>query len=296
MLFTFGAVLTQTIRFALQKRLVLQNISNTGATFARFLFAPVLAGAGVVGYAVLNELQWPVTNTLFWSFAIWGAVAQILATVCMVALFSERNFAVGITFKKTEVLMSVGVGVIALGEGVSRFGFLAILIGFVGILLLSDTPETSGPFWRRVVNRAAGYGLASGVLFAMSGVGYRGAILALGAGDPFLGALVTLFWVTSLQWFAMAVWLRLLEPGELTRVGERWRTTGLVSLSSVVCSVCWFSAFALQTVAYVNALGQVELIFSLLAGWLFFSERVSRREWQGIGLLSASVFLLILVV
>lgn len=40
----------------------------------------------------------------FWAYALAGGLTQILATMCVVALFAERNFAVGITFKKTEVI------------------------------------------------------------------------------------------------------------------------------------------------------------------------------------------------
>ena len=53
--------------------------------------------------------------------------------------------------------------------------------------------------------------------------------------------------------------------------------------------------FTLQTVAYVNALGQVELIFSLLVSVLVFSETVSRREWQGLIVLAGSILLLLLL-
>ena len=54
-------------------------------------------------------------------------------------------------------------------------------------------------------------------------------------------------------------------------------------------------AFTLQTAAYVNALGQVELIFSLLVSVLVFSETVSRREWQGLIVLAGSMLLLLLL-
>ncbi|EDZ42604.1 MAG TPA: hypothetical protein DHC76_14745 [Rhodobacteraceae bacterium] len=61
-------------------------------------------------------------------------------------------------------------------------------------------------------------------------------------------------------------------------------------------SLGWFLAFTLQTAAYVKALGQIELIFSLMVSVLVFKERLSMREGIAIGFLSASVLLLILVV
>jgi drug/metabolite transporter (DMT)-like permease len=61
-------------------------------------------------------------------------------------------------------------------------------------------------------------------------------------------------------------------------------------------SLCWFVAFALQTAAYVKALGQVELILSLLASVFFFRETITRREIAGMGLLVLSILGLVLVI
>jgi drug/metabolite transporter (DMT)-like permease len=63
----------------------------------------------------------------------------------------------------------------------------------------------------------------------------------------------------------------------------------------MIGSTCWFVAFTLQTVAYVKALGQIELLFSLALTMFFFNEKVSRREVQGGGLLVLSVLVLVLV-
>ena len=293
---TILAALAQTARFGLQKQLNATRLSTAGATFARFIYSAPLVVIGVLIYANVTGQALPQIPALFWAYALAGGATQILATMCIVALFSRRNFAVGITFKKTEVLMSVLVGFVILGEGVSGWGLCAILIGLAGVLLLSDPPEASpDPWYRRIMNRSAGLGLASGLLFACSGVGYRGASLTLQEGDVFLRATLTLACVTSAQTIAMAIWLRTRERGEIGRVLSAWRTAGLVGLTSMIGSTCWFVAFTLQTVAYVNALGQVELLFSLALGFFFFREKITAREAQGGGLLMASILVLILV-
>lgn len=144
-----------------------------------------------------------------------GGLAQILATVCVVALFRERNFAVGITFKKTEVVQAALIGFIILGEGVSILGLVAILVGLTGVLLLSSAPEAKGSLQERLFTRAAGLGLASGLLFAISGVTYRAATLEVGADAPLLRAAVTLSAVTLMQFCAMSLWLRVFEQGQI---------------------------------------------------------------------------------
>jgi hypothetical protein len=59
-----------------------------------------------------------------------GGMAQMLATACVVALFARRNFAVGITLKKTEVILTALIGLVVLGEGVSAPVVAAIAVGF----------------------------------------------------------------------------------------------------------------------------------------------------------------------
>lgn len=289
---TLCAAFFQTLRFMLQKHLATAALSAAGATFARFVYAAPLALFGLAVYLGVNDAGLPNVPPGFWPFAVAGAASQILATVCVVALFKSRNFAVGITFKKTEVMQAVFVGLVLLGEGVSGAGFAAILLGLVGVLVLSGTPEEALSL-RGVWNRATGLGLTSGLFFAVSGVSYRGATLQIDSADPLLRAAIGLVIVIGLQIVMMVLWLRWREPGEIIRVVRAWRVAGLVGVTSVLGSFCWFTAFTLQNAAYVNAVGQVELLFSLLATVFVFHEAISRREIFGIVLLSVSILILV---
>lgn len=291
---TLAAAFFQTLRFMLQKHLATAALSASGATFARFVYSAPLVALGVGLYLGLTDTALPPVPGRFWPYAVAGGLSQILATVCVVALFQSRNFAVGITFKKTEVIQTVLVGMVILGEGVSAAGLGAILLGLVGVLVLSGTPEAAFSL-RGLWNRAAGLGLTSGLFFAISAVSYRGATLAIGSDDALLRAGLGLALVTAMQTLIMVAWLLWREPGEIGRVLAAWRVAALVGVTSMLGSFCWFTAFTLQNAAYVNALGQAELVFSILATVFVFRERVSRREGMGMGLLAASILLLILV-
>lgn len=291
---TLAAAFFQTLRFMLQKHLSAAALSAGGATFARFVYSAPIVALGVALYLTAHGVSLPEVSARFWPYAIAGGLSQILATVCVVLLFKSRNFAVGITFKKTEVIQTVFVGLVILGETVSPLGFGAILLGLAGVLVLSGTPDAAFSA-RGLWNRATGLGLASGFFFAISGVTYRGATLAIGSDDAFLRAGLGLALVTAMQTLAMAGWLSWREPGELGRVLRAWRVAGLVGVTSMLGSFCWFTAFTLQNAAYVNALGQVELVFSVLATVFVFREAISRREVLGIALLAGSILALIAV-
>lgn len=290
---SIAAAAFQTVRFMLQKQLSQVRLTAAGATFARFVYsAPVLCAGLVVWSLFRGEVVVP--EAAFWAYGALGGAAQIVATVCTVLLFKRRNFAVGVTFIKVEVLMTALVGIVILGDRVSGPALGAILVGVVGVLILSGSAMT-GVFWQRLISPSAALGLAAGALFGVSAVSYRGATLLVAGDDPFLRALVTLAAVTVMQSLAMAVWLRAREGDEIGRVFGAWRSAGWIGLSSMAGSFCWFTAFTLQNAAYVKAVGQVELIFALLGSVLFFREKISAREWLGMALLSASILALVLL-
>ena len=99
-----------------------------------------------------------------------------------------------------------------------------------------------------------------------------------------------------MQMIGMACWLLLRQRQEIGKVFGAWRSASWIGLTSLAGSFCWFAAFTLQNAAYVNALGQVEMVLSLLASVLFFRETIHRREMLGMALLGVSLLTLILVI
>ena len=293
---TLAAAFFQTLRFMLQRQLSLGTLSASGATLARFLYSAPLAAVGIAMYLTVTGQALPQLPLSFWAYGALGGLAQILATVAVVMLFKARNFAVGVTFQKTAVMQAVLTGWLLLGDTVSFWGFAAIGLGLAGVLLLSVPPERARFGWRDLMNRAAGHGLGAGFQFYISGVSYRGASLSLGLDDPFARAGLTLAAVTAMQTLAMVVWLRWRDPGQVRAVWGARRVAVWVGLLSMAGSFCWFTAFTLQNAAYVNAVGQIELVFSALASVLVFRERVSGREWVGMAILMVSILALILVI
>ena len=144
---TIAAATFQTVRFMLQKSLSSVKLSAAGATFARFAYSAPLAIVGLIVALQITDLSVPPLSAKFWLFVAIGGTAQILATVCVVALFKQRNFAVGITFKKTEVIQTAIVGFLILGDSISFGAFAAILLGLLAVLLLSKTPGGDGAWW-----------------------------------------------------------------------------------------------------------------------------------------------------
>ncbi|MEM9795273.1 MAG: DMT family transporter [Pseudomonadota bacterium] len=288
---TLFAASVQALRFLLQKKMSSDGLSAAATTFARFVYAPFVLAPALALWWIFSGSEVPELQEDFWAYAAAGAVAQILATMCVVALFAHRNFAVGIAFSKTTVLLTVGTGFLLLGETVEPLALVAMVVGFAGVVLLS-VPLDGG--WR-IFNRASALGLASGAFFSISAVGYRAASLAVETDLPIVRAAVTLALVTALQTILLASWLAWRDRDGLVQVARRWRLSMLIGLTSMAGSLGWFTAYTLQTAAMVNAVGQIELALSMAISWLLLGERSTLREIAGILLVGISVVGLILI-
>ena len=103
----------------------------------------------------------------------------------------------------------------------------------------------------------------------------------------------TLAIAVTVQTAVMGIYLRLSEPGQLTAVAHRWRPALLVGMIAMAASACWFTAMAMHNAAMVRAVGQIELLFTLITSVWLLNERISRREVFGMALLVAGILMLI---
>ena len=293
---TLCAASFQTIRFTLQKILSDGNLSPLGATYSRFIFAAPWIVLFSLIFLLLTNVSIPDLESQFLLFAVGGGLAQILATVCVILVFQSRNFAVGITLKKTEVILTALVGLILIGEGVSTISMFLICLGGAGVFFLSKKVSSVDRSNFSILNKSSVYGLLSGLLFAISAVCYRSATLSVVSDLVYLRAGFTLLIVILSQSFVMTIWLALFEPGQIELVWLERKKGFWVGVTSLCGSFFWFTAFTLQNAAYVKAIGQIELIFSLLITTLFFKERILNREILGMLLIGISALGLILVV
>ena len=292
---TIAAAFLQNLRSALQKHLQ-GSLGTTGASFVRFGFGFPLAIAYVFGLHYAAGYAFPQLNGSFVFWAVLGGLAQIFATILLVYLFSLRNFAVGTAYSKTEPVQAAIFGLIILGERLTPGAIAAIVVGVAGVMMISVARMPLS--WRNLLvaltGRTALIGIASGAVFGISAVAYRSASLSLDGPNAVMQAAVTLACVTTFQTVFMLVWMMIKDKSEIGRVARSWRSSALVGLAGVTGSACWFTAMTLQQVAYVRALGQIELVFTFMASIFLFRERINRMETAGCLLIVAGILLLLM--
>ena len=292
---TVFAAFMQNLRSALQKHLK-GRLSTGGASYVRFFYACPFALAYLALIHGFGGDPIPAANGRFLLFCLLGGLSQILFTFLLVYLFSFRNFAVGTTYSKTEIIQVALLGLLLLGDRISTVGVFAIALGMIGILALSVAHSTVT--WRALATslfeKPTLIGLLCGAFLGASVVFYRGAALALGEGEVVMRAAFTLAVSLVLQTVIMGAYLLWREPGQMRAVLVHWRPALAVGVAGFLASVGWFTAFTLENAAYVRAIGQIELVFTFIASIVFFKERTSRLELLGIALILAAILILIL--
>jgi len=279
---TLAAALFQTWRTALQQKLR-GELSVNAAAVVRYLYG-VPVGLALLGlYLLCFGGTLPALNPWFLLLAALGGLGQILGTNLLIMAFGFRGFAVGTAYAKTEAVQGALLALLLLGERISGLSTLGILIGVGGVLWLSLAGRTAGwgELLRATLQPAAICGLTAGFFFALTSVLIKAANLALPGDDAILRALVTLVVANLLQTLMQGGWLLLREPAQARAVFLTWRTSAQVGALSACGSACWFTAFALAPVALVRAVGQVEILFTLLFSRFYLQERPSRTEILG---------------
>ncbi|EHL97291.1 putative membrane protein [Acetobacteraceae bacterium AT-5844] len=293
---TLSAALFQTWRTALQQRLRGQ-LSVNGAGVVRYLYGVPFGLALLAAYAWATGASLPdMTGWGFLGFAALGGFTQILGTNLLIMSFGPRGFAVGTAYSKTEAVQGAILALVLLGEHLSALSWAGIAVGVVGVLYLSLAGRnlTGRELLKATVQPAALCGLGAGTGFALTAIFIKSANLELDHPDAVLRALITLCVANAMQTVMQGGWLAWKEPEQFRAVFRTWRDSLPVGALSAAGSACWFTGFALAPVAMVRALGQTEIIFTLLFSRFYLKETLKRQEVIGaLGIVSGVVLLLL---
>jgi drug/metabolite transporter (DMT)-like permease len=288
--FTLIAAAAQTVRNAAQRELT-GKLGTAGATHVRFLFGCPFALVFLLAMLGTGTAL-PRPTSSFWPWLLDGAFAQIVATALMLAAMEERSFVVAIAYIKTEPVQVALFGLLFLGDAVTPMMAAAIMIATAGVIIMSLRSGTWGSAscggWRPTV-----LGLSAGACFALSAIGFRGAILSLHDPSYAMAATFTMTAGLVLQAALMTIYLALRDRAVLTAIVAAWRPSVFAGFMGALASQFWFLAFALATAASVRTLALVEVLFAQAISHFVFRQPVSPREGVGIVVIVIGVVLLI---
>jgi drug/metabolite transporter (DMT)-like permease len=135
--------------------------------------------------------------------------------------------------------------------------------------------------------------LAAGAMFALSAIGYRGAILSLENTHYVMAATFTLAVGLVLQAAVLTLYLLVRDRAVLGAIFRAWRPSLFAGFMGATASQFWFLAFALATAASVRTLALVEVLFAQAISRFVFGQQTTGREGIGIVMIVIGVALLI---
>jgi drug/metabolite transporter (DMT)-like permease len=193
---------------------------------------------------------------------------------------------VAIAYIKTEPVQVALFGLIFLGDHVTPAMAAAILIATAGVIVMS-LKGAAGAI------KPAALGLAAGGCFALSAIGYRGAILSLHDPNYVMAATLTVTIGLAVQTALLTGWLIVRNRAVLAAILAAWRPSLFAGFMGALASQFWFLAFAIATAASVRTLALIEVLFAQAISRFVFKQPVSAREGVGIALIVVGVALLV---
>lgn len=292
---TLLAGLFQTWRTALQQKLR-GHLSVNAAAVVRYLYGVPFGVLFVVLYLAIFGGSLSALSWLFLVYCVLGGLGQIIGTNLLIMSFGHRGFAVGTAYSKTEAVQAAFIALIFLGESFAPLAWLGIAVSVAGTLYLSLAGRVSSlrEVLAATVQPSAIYGLGAGLAFALCALAIRAATQTLEGPDATLRALETLVVINTLQTLMQGGWLVATERSSIPQLFRTWRSSMQVGALSACGSACWFTGFAYAPVALVRAVGQVEILFTLLFSRFFLNERMKRTDIIGALTVVAGVVLVLL--
>jgi drug/metabolite transporter (DMT)-like permease len=289
--FTLVAAAGQVARNAMQRSLT-GPLGTWGATNIRFLFGfpfSVLFFATVL-IATGDHAPWPALA--FWPWLLLGALCQIVGTGMMLVAMNDRSFVVTTAYLKTEAIQTAIFGFVFLGDQLTILKVIAILIATIGVVITALRPGGEKSF---AEIRPTVVGLVAAAAFALSAIGFRGAIITVTGVTFVTAASYTLVWGLFVQTLILTIYLFWRAPDILKKILGLWKPSMLAGFMGAFASQFWFLAFALTAAANVRTLALVEVLFAQGVAYYSFKQPVSAREISGIVLIVIGVALLVAV-
>ncbi len=289
--FVVLASIGQTLRNAMQRGLT-ASLGTVGATHIRFLFGfPFsLIFLSIVLVATHDALPRPLLA--FWPWLVVGTMAQIIATALMLAAMNLRSFVVATAYTKTEAIQAAVFGFIFLGDQLTLLKTVAIVIATAGVVVTAIKPGGAKGFGDL---KPTLLGLGAAATFALSAVGYRGAILNVPGATFVTASSFTLVLGLFLQTVTLSGYLLAFDRKTMFAIFRLWKPSMLAGFMGAFASQFWFLSFALTAVANVRTLALIEVLFAQGISHYSFKQKATAREIVGIALIVLGVGLLVAV-
>jgi drug/metabolite transporter (DMT)-like permease len=203
---------------------------------------------------------------------------------------NDRSFVVTTAYLKTEAIQTAIFGFVFLGDHLTWLKVLAIVIATIGVVITALRPGGEKSFAEL---KPTITGLVAAAAFALSAVGFRGAIINVPGVSFVTSASFTLVLGLFVQTLILTIYLLWRAPKVLQAILGLWKPSLLAGFMGAFASQFWFLAFALTAAANVRTLALIEVLFAQAVAYYSFKQPIAPRELAGIALIIIGVAVLV---
>ena len=293
-LITVIASLSQTLRSVFQKNLI-EYVGVLTSAYSRFIFAlPFVTLLAVFFLDTQDLVILKNFSSTAWFFLIAASICQILFTIILIKLFTLRSFAIGVAFSKTEVIQTTLLEIIILGFILTSQVLLAIIIGFIGMLFMSKQKLIGNVGYNPLFFKQVTLGVSCGIFLGLSSVLYKIALDSVTLDLIYKKVLILSFLALAFQSAIFGIYILVIEGTQnALKLILVWKRGLPVGFFACAATFCWFYAFSLVDATLVRAVGQLEIVFSVLISFIFYKERITGFELIGMSLITISILALL---
>ena len=277
-----AAALFQVLRNTAMKRLghALAEYLNVWGRFT-FLLPWALATCWLTG--------WPTLKPGFYAWCLAFGACQTLSTLALSKALKLSAISLVTALWKVSLVILLGMAWVTIGETPSALGVAGVLLSVAGVYLLNIGRARVSP-WEPlrvlVTDRGQRYTLLAAFFYAPSVITIKQAILASNTAAGTFGA----YLAASLAVTPVAVTMSARHFGS---IGRYWKEFVALGLFAALTTLSQGKAYTLTLSSYVEAVKQVEILFAMGVGVMWFGEaqRVRESALGGIVMLVGMVLL-----
>lgn len=262
-----AAALFQVLRNTAMKRLghALDEYINVWGRFT-FLLPFALATCLLTG--------WPTFKAGFLAWCLAFGVCQTLSTLALSKALKLAEISLVTALWKVSLLILLGMAWVTIGETPNALGVAGVLLSAAGVYLLNVTRARISPWAPLVVlvtDRGQRYTLLAACFYAPSVITIKQAILASNTAAGTLGA----YTAASLIMTPLALTT---SSRHFRAVPRHWKEFVALGLFAALTTMSQGKAYTLTLSSYVEAVKQIEILFAMAVGVMWFGEAQRVRE------------------
>ena len=243
-----------------------------GAALGEILFWRQFGAAVLVGGIILAGPGWRSVATTRMPAHVLRAVMGLSAMAFTFATILALPLAEATTIGFSMPIFATILGAVILREPTGWHRWLAVLVGFGGVLIVAQPGSGHFPIW------GAATGLAAALLTASVSILLR----QIGRTEA---AMTTVFWFSTLSVLPLGLLYIVVAKAHPSEV---WLFLAGVGLLGGAAQLAMTSALGLGPVSVVVPMDYSSLIWATLFGWLVFGTLPGPATWIGAPIIVAS--------